>query len=431
MFQPSSDEAQVTFQDASTYFPDAEWRLLQEWQKELYVNVMREIHQALTSLGPLIANTVFSLRAKAAQDLCHVGIPLSGKRNGVNASPSDPVTKPDEGFSMKRERNLRVNQPRDKLGRKRKDCLSPDEDPASIFIDHLGKEVWESNIDTNSGHETISIIIKDEEEPYCIDDPGSKRNKSTNNSACEPGSTLVKTEEDKAEETQSRKEPEPQQKAAVAEIGSRNINAVYSVPGAENSLVRKALLEKAKATEVRSSEKGPGPSSSPLWLRNPHDLEGEKSAPRESGRMRPEHSQLQQAASNIQTSDTRNDFDRNLWKANLLTCQQNANIIVRPFACPECEAFFKTKQELVVHQRTHVVIQSKPQLAENSSQERPHTCAICGNSFRLRHHLIQHQRTHTGERPYECTECNKRFTLKGNLNMHMRTHMVVYEAKHP
>ncbi|KAJ1121764.1 hypothetical protein NDU88_000283 [Pleurodeles waltl] len=277
MFQQSSEEAQVTFQDASTYFSDAEWRLLQEWQKDLYVNVMREIHQALMSLGPLIANTVFSLKAKEAQELSHVGLPLSGERNGVNPSSSDPVTNPEEGFNTRREENTCVNKRRDKQGKKRKDCLSPDEDPALIFIDHLGKEVQTSSTDTSSGHETISITIKDEEEPYCFDDQGSKRKNSMNNSAGDPSSTLVKIEEeDDDEETQDPKEPDPQQKPAGKEIGSRNINAVFSASGTENRLVRKTLLEKPKVTEIRSTEKGPGPSSQ-LWLGNPHELGGEKS----------------------------------------------------------------------------------------------------------------------------------------------------------
>ncbi|XP_069506433.1 zinc finger protein 211-like isoform X2 [Ambystoma mexicanum] len=50
--------------DGSAYFSEDEWKLLRDWQKELYTNVMNEVHQALMVLGPLVARTVFSLTAK-------------------------------------------------------------------------------------------------------------------------------------------------------------------------------------------------------------------------------------------------------------------------------------------------------------------------------------------------------------------------------
>ena len=44
-------QVQISIQDAFAWFSKEEWKLLQEWQKELYRNVMKEIHQALISLG--------------------------------------------------------------------------------------------------------------------------------------------------------------------------------------------------------------------------------------------------------------------------------------------------------------------------------------------------------------------------------------------
>ncbi|XP_069055454.1 zinc finger protein 777-like [Pleurodeles waltl] len=64
-----SDNVPVTFQDVAASFSDEEWTLLQRWQKELYQNVMKEIQQALHSLGPVIATHVFSLRTKEKEDL--------------------------------------------------------------------------------------------------------------------------------------------------------------------------------------------------------------------------------------------------------------------------------------------------------------------------------------------------------------------------
>ncbi|XP_078511832.1 uncharacterized protein LOC144770909 isoform X1 [Lissotriton helveticus] len=59
----------VTFIDVVSCFSEEEWKLLHHWQKELYRNVMKDIHQALLSLGPMIANSVFSLKHKEYEEL--------------------------------------------------------------------------------------------------------------------------------------------------------------------------------------------------------------------------------------------------------------------------------------------------------------------------------------------------------------------------
>uniref|UniRef100_A0A8C5MI91 KRAB domain-containing protein n=1 Tax=Leptobrachium leishanense TaxID=445787 RepID=A0A8C5MI91_9ANUR len=44
-------QSSVTFHDVAACFSVEEWGSLEEWQKELYRNVMREIHTALRALG--------------------------------------------------------------------------------------------------------------------------------------------------------------------------------------------------------------------------------------------------------------------------------------------------------------------------------------------------------------------------------------------
>ncbi|XP_037520052.1 zinc finger protein 16 [Rhipicephalus sanguineus] len=81
----------------------------------------------------------------------------------------------------------------------------------------------------------------------------------------------------------------------------------------------------------------------------------------------------------------------------------------RPFACAECNARFSTKNNLVVHQRTH-------------SGEKPYACNECNASFSTRGNLKRHVKTHTGVKPWKCSHCEQCFTEKKTLVAHMRRH---------
>ncbi|KAL1435702.1 hypothetical protein MTO96_010488 [Rhipicephalus appendiculatus] len=81
----------------------------------------------------------------------------------------------------------------------------------------------------------------------------------------------------------------------------------------------------------------------------------------------------------------------------------------RPFACAECNARFSTKNNLVVHQRTH-------------SGEKPYACDECNASFSTRGNLKRHVKTHTGVKPWKCSHCEQCFTEKKTLVAHMRRH---------
>ncbi|XP_073529712.1 uncharacterized protein [Phyllobates terribilis] len=54
----------VTFHDVAAYFSTKEWKRMTEWQKELYKNVMREIHAALEGMGYKIINGDVLLKIK-------------------------------------------------------------------------------------------------------------------------------------------------------------------------------------------------------------------------------------------------------------------------------------------------------------------------------------------------------------------------------
>ncbi|XP_069091065.1 zinc finger protein 282-like isoform X3 [Pleurodeles waltl] len=135
----------VTFHDAAVHFSAEEWTQLHEWQKELYRKVMKEIHQALISLGPIIAATVFSLQAKENGDLCIVDIQDSERQQCGNPSASAVIsTSSPIPFWVTTEEN---------------DCLKGSQDSDRL----------ESSGNLSPEHQAISIVLKEEEEHYPID----------------------------------------------------------------------------------------------------------------------------------------------------------------------------------------------------------------------------------------------------------------------
>ncbi|XP_030050532.1 gastrula zinc finger protein XlCGF26.1-like, partial [Microcaecilia unicolor] len=92
-----------------------------------------------------------------------------------------------------------------------------------------------------------------------------------------------------------------------------------------------------------------------------------------------------------------------------LTVHQRIHVAVKQYTCPECGKGFRQKADLTIHKKIH-------------SRVKPFTCSKCGKSFGCNVNLKVHQRIHTGEKPFACTECGKSFGQKVNLTVHQRIH---------
>ncbi|KAJ1111631.1 hypothetical protein NDU88_008948 [Pleurodeles waltl] len=180
-----SAQAHGTFQDASAFFSEDEWKLLQGWQKELYRNVMKEIHQALISLGPLIAATVSSLRGKDQQELFPLEHRSADTRTCIDPSSGNKLAEGDVLLRVTHKEPKCHPHPEDSEWRQRhlnhraedpylkSDLQSRKENVISLLIDHFGAEIGESTTDPNSEAEVVSFRIKDEDETYGKEHPGS------------------------------------------------------------------------------------------------------------------------------------------------------------------------------------------------------------------------------------------------------------------
>ncbi|XP_069511457.1 zinc finger protein 282-like isoform X2 [Ambystoma mexicanum] len=382
-----------TFHDVAAYFSEDEWKLLQEWQKDIYRNVMKEIQQALTSLGPLIASSIFSLRAKGMDEQCFIDHLNPEMRCTSNQPTRDTSAYSDVVLAINCEEHQYPTDPLDPERRSSNGSLQAGDAPT-----------------TKKG----SLQIKEESENCSIDHQSSGRGQ--NRSVPTDPPSQVPRSVSRVEKYQDFEFPAGQHATVSAsslvhaESGEgrrkRRRYSGFSVVHTGKEKACHDTMSEIKVEILKSPEKGTNLSSS-LWPGMNQELNEADTTLNESAFLYPRNSNFHKGISN---TDTYHQIDCNLPNAKMSIGQLQAQNNIRPYACHECEKSFKTKQELTRHQRTH-------------SGERPYHCTECKKSFSLRHHLIGHRRTHTGERPYQCAKCERRFSLKGNLNKHQKKHI--------
>ncbi|XP_044144924.1 protein ZNF783-like isoform X1 [Bufo gargarizans] len=69
----TSQRAAVSFTDVAASFSGEEWDILEEWQRHLYGNVMREIHNVLLDLGYHIENSEVLYRIVSKEETSKCG----------------------------------------------------------------------------------------------------------------------------------------------------------------------------------------------------------------------------------------------------------------------------------------------------------------------------------------------------------------------
>ncbi|XP_069511441.1 zinc finger protein 569-like isoform X2 [Ambystoma mexicanum] len=383
------DSKRVAFTDASACFSDEEWALLHEWQKDLYRNVMKEIHQALMSLGPLIATTVSSLREKEKEEMCLVEKQYLKRRHRLNRSPCDTMGNLDVTFRINKkeppyqksaqpaEGRLRTPHPSTGFPQMYPHISLKEEEPVSIFIDHLGAEIEESCIDPNSGYELVSLQIKDEDGTYCTE------NKDRDGVAV-AGTSHPMGDETMIGKHKGRRSVKPTGKATQCRtpLGSAKVKTAQ-------------IYEKVTQSSSQLSEMA-------------QEI-GEEMALWESSFSNSNHYSFHHEPPEEQRSQMYDD-GANLCNQNLFASLPNLQPSVFLYSCTECGKDFGKKEDLIRHKRIHMGV-------------RPYQCTECDKSFRRKDTLFVHKRTHTGERPYHCAMCEKSFNQVGALNRHKRTHL--------
>ncbi|XP_063297998.1 zinc finger protein 723-like isoform X1 [Pelobates fuscus] len=432
----SSAMVTVTFHDVAACFEEEDWEIMEEWQREIYRNAMKEIHRVLRNLGYRILNPDLLVKIEKS---------IEKRRNQI-PSTSSAVLVPDILLKIEEEKQVLVKSVSDRpVGRT---ALESSRGSRARKAEHPMKVKQEDDSCSETAladrgtspisHELIVVVKQEREEET---EPKGKLKEEDGVIEVHNEDSIDKTEEIKHELGSDASMENP----SVGESGKLCTQVPLIGPDGDNMFVftetgialNRALpqeytLENALEFEKYLSSLANPPS---LMLRDPQ-RPGRSEFDRgfyENYSVHSKQRLMLMGEKRYRCAECGKGFTRN----SHLKAHKRIHTGERPFKCNECNKTFSENSHLTVHLRVHSgekrykCNMCEKSFSENSNLivhqrihtgEKPYKCPECDICFSQHSSLVRHRRKHSGARPYKCAECDKTFSQKGHLSNHIRTH---------
>ncbi|XP_029443957.1 oocyte zinc finger protein XlCOF6-like [Rhinatrema bivittatum] len=466
MAEAAPAQVPVTFEDVAIYFGEEEWMMLEQRQKELYSETMKENYEILTSLGAGCPNEKPDLivRIEREEDPCVRA--QQGPREGRRWSSSCT------GYGVHSENKHKC------AGRQETHKLLPEKDQDMFILESEGGRDWW--IESNSSKESRIHAEARNDKGTIYRDGGT-----TDTSQAIPPQQEINNHEC-AEREKWCEEKLMLSCLQKAETGETN----FPCTKGEKSFQKEHQLklhhtvhtEKEPLEYMQSDDK-----FSQKLLRQQQKINaGEKTASCAGfGKSLTIHQRKHAGKKPIACTQCHKSFKHK----SHLRIHQRIHTGEKPFSCSECDKSFSQKSNLKRHQRRHalglrvriipgmahakqihletpakkeetfpfperdnifsdkadLIMHPKTHEEKNfftnvecdksfsqksqpaihqvvDTGKKPFVCSECDKSFIYNSQLIVHQMIHEGEKLFSCTECNKGFSDKSHLKMHQRRH---------
>ncbi|XP_029437692.1 zinc finger protein 436-like isoform X2 [Rhinatrema bivittatum] len=378
-------QTSIEFNDVAICFMKKEWSLLDEEQKQLYRNVIQEVHQALVSLGYSILNSNILIRIRDEDEYYTREQDEPEKSSCLNGPiTGSPLIRPDILLRIKQEEedDFRGHP---ESGNTSEPIFSPD---LSLWI---MKE--EPDFRDQNDIEAEQLFIQST-------GTGAVTLNEVNNDFGELPATYCPSGERNAKSSEQQHKREGKRKS----LGQETAGKFISFP------VDYGKLANPTPQERETNEQTPHILTE-LLNEQENKKGGDLYICSECGESFSTqanliaHVRVHIGTKPFKCSLCEKSFTRNAG----LQKHQRSHTGERPYKCTECGKGFNQSSHLNIHHRTH-------------TGKKPYNCAECGKNFSQSSHLVTHQRTHTGTRPYKCTQCERSFCSGANLVQHLRIH---------
>ncbi|XP_030050077.1 zinc finger protein 184-like [Microcaecilia unicolor] len=355
-----AQQVPVTFEDITVYFSQEQWGYLDEGQKKLYREVLKDNYEILISLGTDHGSINPEVLSRIKQgDEPHV---WDTKESGEREVTHSCTEKHDSRNTTElHHRKLSETPEEEKI-------LSERDKKETFSSSNWGKKVKNKN----------------------------KEKKSTNSSVlCEPSTSNIR-------HTREEQKNQMSLQACLCDICEIFLSDCVTLKSGQVADSEERL---SKCTDCgKISQMGELQEQQETCRKAAMQFTSFEYEKRFSKKK-----ELMQQQNNKETRKcTSTEYRKGFINKGTLTMHWRIHTGVKPFTCLECGKSFCLKQDLTKHQRIHT---------------KPFLCTECGKGFSMMRSLTKHQRTHMEGKPFTCTECGKNFSLLASLTKHQQIHI--------